>query len=268
MSNNKLLEKIHARMGGKDTEELIAIWKENDRGLWSDLAFDAIQKVLLERGATLPQQEEIKISESLPSRFNISWDIPYVSWTFFTLFLLWVFLIHPFYFFTHFSGPLWPDFFLIFEAFSTVKNIEIFGKLHLTFHYIEFGILSYGLLVGYHLLRKSQKAVALVKVYLLQIFILSICLLLLFNLYPLAELYWEVKSSVIDFEPDWAMWLSTLEGYSIQRPTRWDFLLAMSEVYWVPIFSTIIWYVFFTRSKWIAKSFPQNPSSSSLSSLL
>lgn len=114
MNTQKLSEKIYEQMETKDTTELIAIWEENDHGLWSDSAFEVIEKLLFERGVPLPIQGKMKVTVLPPPKFEIPWDIPYISWVGFSLpwvafglFLVWVFLIHPFYYyFTYFSDPL------------------------------------------------------------------------------------------------------------------------------------------------------------------
>jgi len=265
-------------MGTKDTDELIAIWKENDHGLWSDSAFEVIEKLLLERGVPLPIQGGMKVTVLPPLKFEIPWHFPYISWLRFSLpwvlyglFLVWVFLIHPYYFFTYFSGPLslssnplslWPNWGLRVDAMGAVQNTDVYIKLFIMLRYIEFGIMSYGILVGYFILRKSQKAVGMLKVYLIQFLLLSIYLLLFFNVYPLLDIYWEINSSVINLEPDWDLWLGTLYPYSIEENPRWSFFLETLKVYWLPIASTIIWYTFLIRSKWLATTFPKNPSSS------
>ena len=257
-------------MGTKDTDELIAIWKENDHGLGSVLAFGAIQKILLERGVTLPKQGQMKVTVLPPPKLEIPWHIPYISWlgfslpwVLFGLFLVWVFLIHPLYFFTRFDGPLWPDIFLRLAAYDLSQNIQVFGKFHLILRYIEFGIMSYGLLTGYYILRKSKKAVAMVKMYLIQFLLFSIYLLLFFNVVPLAILYWEINNSIFDLKPDWKMWMETMHSYSRMIGSRWEFLLETLKVYSIPMFSTLIWFVFLVRSKWIAKTFSKNPQSTS-----
>ena len=280
MNTQNLLEKIYDRMATKNTDELIAIWKENDHGLWSDSAFEVIQKLLVERGVALPIQGEMKVTVLPPPKFEIPWEIPYLSrlrfclpWILFGLFLVWIFLIHPFYFFTYFSGPLtfstdplslWPHSFLRLEAQMAVKNSQEYGKIQLCLRYIELGIMSYGVLVGYFVLRKSQKSVAMIKVYLIQFLLLSISLLLFFNVYPLLDIYWEINSSVLNLEPDWDLWLGTLYPHSIEENPRWSFFLETLKVYWLPIASTIIWYTFLIRSKWLATTFPKNPTSSNL----
>jgi hypothetical protein len=145
-----------------------------------------------------------------------------------------------------------------------VKNSQEYGKIQLCLRYIELGIMSYGVLVGYFVLRKSQKSVAMIKVYLIQFLLLSISLLLFFNVYPLLDIYWEINSSVLNLEPDWDLWLGTLYPYSIEENPRWSFFLETLKVYWLPIASTIIWYTFLIRSKWLATTFPKNPTSSNL----
>jgi uncharacterized membrane protein YgcG len=54
----KLGAQIRENMETKSTEELLGIWKENDREQWSEEAFEAIKQLLLERGETLPDQKE------------------------------------------------------------------------------------------------------------------------------------------------------------------------------------------------------------------
>ena len=258
MSTQNLLEKIYDRMGTKDTDELIAIWKENDHGLWSDSAFEVIEKLLLERGVPLPIQGGMKVTVPPPPKFEIPWHIPYVSWLRFSfpwvlygLFLVWVFLIHPYYFFTYFSGPLtfstdplslWPHSLLRLEAQMAVQNSPEYGKIQLCLRYIELGIMSYGILVGYFVLRKSQKSVAMIKVYLIQFLLLSISLLLFFNVYPLGLLYWDVTNSVLDLEVNWKIWMDTWNPYSMSTGSRWGFFLETLKVYWLPISASIIWY--------------------------
>ncbi len=48
---------ILERMREKETEELIAIWQEDDREAWSDEAFEAVEQVLIKRLRKLPERE-------------------------------------------------------------------------------------------------------------------------------------------------------------------------------------------------------------------
>jgi hypothetical protein len=58
-SNQKssLFESIFQNMKLKETEELLAIWSDNDRLEWSDEAFEIIHAILLERLGNVPPQE-------------------------------------------------------------------------------------------------------------------------------------------------------------------------------------------------------------------
>ena len=58
MSNEKLRQQIYSNLNLKETEELLDIWQTNNRGAWSDEAFEVIQDVLKERGVEIPQQDE------------------------------------------------------------------------------------------------------------------------------------------------------------------------------------------------------------------
>jgi hypothetical protein len=49
-------DQIAQNMQQKTTEELLEIWGSNDRGQWSDSAFNAISQTLSERGVSIPPQ--------------------------------------------------------------------------------------------------------------------------------------------------------------------------------------------------------------------
>ncbi len=52
-----LNKKLYENMRQKSSDELLQIWKENDRTEWSDEAYDAIRQILTERGVSLPSQK-------------------------------------------------------------------------------------------------------------------------------------------------------------------------------------------------------------------
>lgn len=56
--SSELRKQIYANLNSKDTEELLDIWKTNDRVEWSDLAYEVLKEILTERVNTLPQQNE------------------------------------------------------------------------------------------------------------------------------------------------------------------------------------------------------------------
>jgi hypothetical protein len=51
-----LARSIRQNMQLKDSEELLAIWRKNDRQEWSDEAFSIVHDILLERLGTVPPQ--------------------------------------------------------------------------------------------------------------------------------------------------------------------------------------------------------------------
>ncbi len=56
--SSKLREQIYKNLSTKDTDELLDIWQTNDRTEWSDLAFEVVEKLLKERNAEFPSQNE------------------------------------------------------------------------------------------------------------------------------------------------------------------------------------------------------------------
>lgn len=89
MNSDTLSKQIYERMRDKSSEELLTIWKENDRGLWSDEAFKAIEEILSSRKMTLPAQGQIKKSIPQSQLLEECWEKPFLSWAFYLLFLLW-----------------------------------------------------------------------------------------------------------------------------------------------------------------------------------
>jgi hypothetical protein len=57
MSNN-LRKQIHDNLNLKETDELLEIWKTNDRAEWSDTAFDVMKELLEQRLSEIPPQNE------------------------------------------------------------------------------------------------------------------------------------------------------------------------------------------------------------------
>lgn len=53
-----LKSQILSSMKLKDTDKLISIWMKNNRAEWSDVAFEVVKEILLERGQVLPEQHE------------------------------------------------------------------------------------------------------------------------------------------------------------------------------------------------------------------
>jgi len=55
--SDSLQEQVYRQMQEKATEELITIWRENDRDAWTTEAFEAIEKILVVRLGRLPERE-------------------------------------------------------------------------------------------------------------------------------------------------------------------------------------------------------------------
>jgi hypothetical protein len=101
MMDKVLADQIGRNMQQKTTEELLAIWSDNDREQWSDAAFDVIRETLTERGVEIPEQRvfalptpsvrfkwidvlfsvsfAVILSKAL-SLLGISGIIPFVAW--------------------------------------------------------------------------------------------------------------------------------------------------------------------------------------------
>ena len=58
--NQGEIDHVRQRMLVKDTEELLAIWVENDRSAWRPEVFDVIVSILAERGERPPPQSDQK----------------------------------------------------------------------------------------------------------------------------------------------------------------------------------------------------------------
>ena len=62
--SDEIYKQIFNNLNQKETEELLAIWYENDRSVWADSAFDAIEEILIGRlGEIPPKQENIGFDE-------------------------------------------------------------------------------------------------------------------------------------------------------------------------------------------------------------
>ena len=68
--SDSMSNEIYNELNLKSTDELLEIWKSNNRKVWSGTAFKAIQKILLERlGSVPPQQGDSPEEESDPDTY-------------------------------------------------------------------------------------------------------------------------------------------------------------------------------------------------------
>ena len=54
-----IIKQLQERLEEKDTEELLAIWVENDKDKWREEAFQAIRELLRQRKVDLPTQRKV-----------------------------------------------------------------------------------------------------------------------------------------------------------------------------------------------------------------
>jgi hypothetical protein len=67
--DTRIVEDIRHSLNDKNSDELLQIWKENNREVWSDSAFEAVGQILTERGIKLPSQNIVKEIEKEKGRF-------------------------------------------------------------------------------------------------------------------------------------------------------------------------------------------------------
>jgi hypothetical protein len=67
--SNQMYDQVYGRLNERETKDLLKIWEENDRNVWTETAFLAIQNILQERLGSVPPQKEappIKITRARP----------------------------------------------------------------------------------------------------------------------------------------------------------------------------------------------------------
>jgi hypothetical protein len=62
MKDQQDIDSLHSQvkllqLRAKTTDELVSIWQKNDKSIWSKDDFDCVQRILLERLNTLPEQK-------------------------------------------------------------------------------------------------------------------------------------------------------------------------------------------------------------------
>lgn len=73
--NKGLFEQIYANLNIKETEDLLEIWQTNNHNEWSDDAFTAIKKILVERGLEIPEQREfVTVIDETPDDKLEDWE--------------------------------------------------------------------------------------------------------------------------------------------------------------------------------------------------
>ncbi len=69
--DDMLVESMRDFMGSKSTEELLQIWRENDRRKYEEEAFEAIRQILEERGEAIPPQMPMRKTQPIRKERSI-----------------------------------------------------------------------------------------------------------------------------------------------------------------------------------------------------
>lgn len=75
---SRYADQFAQQMEGKSTDELLDIWRINDREQWTEPVFDAISRVLADRGVAAPEQEVFAKANGKKKRGflrSLFWDI-------------------------------------------------------------------------------------------------------------------------------------------------------------------------------------------------
>jgi len=166
--DKELISKIIADMNSRSDEELLKIWRENDREEWRDEVFSGIEKILIERGHKLPPQRE---AQEIISQEVITEESKYYGvkgWLLFFCISLTI------------LSPILTSFILIasygaflslFHDYPVIRVIAILCIPGL----INIGITIFGIVAGVKLWTKKPNAVRITRAYLTTY--------LLFNIY-------------------------------------------------------------------------------------
>ena len=68
--SSDLRKQIRSRLNLLETDELINIWHTNDHVAWTDLAFDVIQEILIERIGEPPSQDKL-VANDIPTDLDL-----------------------------------------------------------------------------------------------------------------------------------------------------------------------------------------------------
>ncbi|MGD2295544.1 MAG: DUF2569 family protein [Candidatus Aminicenantes bacterium] len=164
--DEELFSKIRADMNSRSDEELLKIWRENDRDEWRDEVFNAIEKILIERRHKLPPQREIQeiISQKVIAEKSKYYGVK--GWLLFFCVSLTI------------LSPILTSFVLItsygefLASFYNYLSLRIIAILYIL---ISISITIFGIVAGVKLWVKRPNAVRITRAYLTT--------LLLFNIY-------------------------------------------------------------------------------------
>ena len=148
--NKELRQLIRQKMREKDTEELLAIWKGNDREEWTEEAFEAVREILVERVGNLPEQDEeadspdgVERDDQADTYYNFDRLTAIAGWA---RSLSWVFLILAavavisgvLIVFQSLNGPSFEE--LFFALLRGLQSVLVYGFLFVVAQAVAEGI--------------------------------------------------------------------------------------------------------------------------------
>lgn len=106
--NDNLHDQIYRNLVSKENDELLEIWKRNDRIEWSDTTFEVIEEILRTRNIEIPLQDHInqdKVDEEIDDNLE-EWENKLID------------------------NENQPDFYDTLEVISLNKNIKLTAKAY------------------------------------------------------------------------------------------------------------------------------------------
>ena len=202
MSSQELFDEIDSRMESMDTQELLTIWKENNRARWSDQAFEATKAILIKRGVAVPLQNEAKYAPPLlEETTRVGKALRAMGGrVLLSAFLVWAVILSPLDLlgFGYYPMGMLAQRLVNLDWTLGVAHDDVYLFLWRVLTYLMYAIVCYGIYAGITLLRRKPEAIARAKVYLLCLVTWGICALLLKIVYPFAESLWDVYTSAMD----------------------------------------------------------------------
>ena len=106
--NDNLYDQIYRNLVSKENDELLEIWKRNDRTEWSDTTFEILEEILRTRNIEIPPQDHIN-----PDKFEEEIDDNLEEWENKLI-----------------DNENQPDFYDTLEVITLNKNIKLTAKAY------------------------------------------------------------------------------------------------------------------------------------------
>ena len=152
------------------------------------------------------------------------------------------------------ESPLHPDLGQSLTSIGQIQDINAYAFLLKVFSLLELSLICLGYYAGYLLVEKKFNALTWTKRYISLLFSWLFCSFFIYKFYPFVEAIIDAKASVIDLPLNWEILFK--EKIS-NRASEYAWI--SSKIYMPPIVCTIVWFIYFAKSKWIAERIPTKP---------